>query len=142
MTTKLFLIRSIFWPIFPLGMYLKRVWVSSISDFTPVCLNRVNGNNLRVAFLENSRDEWKENKFHFSFLEKSESISDFTLFLEKKEWIMHVLSWKIQKIWSPITQKCNNFIMVILFLKTILAIVMITTKIQQWSDCHRLQLTG
>ena len=49
-------------------------------------------------FTFHSRNEWKEKQIHFSFLEKSESISDFTLFLEKKEWIMHVLSWKIQKI--------------------------------------------
>ena len=46
-------------------------------------------------FTFHSRNEWKEKQIHFSFLEKSESISDFTLFLEKKEWIMHVLSWKI-----------------------------------------------
>ena len=50
-------------------------------------------------FTFHSRNEWKEKQIHFSFLEKSESISDFTLFLEKKEWIMHVLSWKIQKIY-------------------------------------------
>ena len=43
-------------------------------------------------FTFHSRNEWKEKQIHFSFLEKSESISDFTLFLEKKEWIMHVLS--------------------------------------------------
>jgi len=71
-------------------------------------------------FTFHSRNEWKGKKFHFSFLEKSESISDFTFFLEKKKWIMHVLSWKIQKIWSCITQKCNNSLMVILFSKSIL----------------------
>ena len=37
-------------------------------------------------FTFHSRNEWKEKQIHFSFLEKSESISDFTLFLEKKEW--------------------------------------------------------
>ena len=37
-------------------------------------------------FTFHSRKEWKENKIHFSFLKKSENISDFTLFLEKKEW--------------------------------------------------------
>ena len=37
-------------------------------------------------FTFHSRNEWMENKIHFSILEKSESISDFTLFLEKKEW--------------------------------------------------------
>ena len=93
-------------------------------------------------FTFHSRNEWKEKQIHFSFLEKSESISDFTLFLEKKEWIMHVLSWKIQKNWSCITQKCSNFIMAILFLKTILVNVMKIKKINSGSDFHRLQLTG
>ena len=40
----------------------------------------------KIISLFISRKEWKEYLFHFSFLEKSESISDFTLFLEKKEW--------------------------------------------------------
>ena len=42
--------------------------------------------SMHFHFTFHSRKEWKENKIHFSFLEKSESISDFTLFLEKKEW--------------------------------------------------------
>ena len=82
-------------------------------------------------FTFHSRNEWKEKQIHFSFLEKSESISDFTLFLEKKEWIIHVLSWKIQKKLSCITQKCSNFIMAILFLKTIL-VNDENKKNQQW----------
>ena len=40
----------------------------------------------KIISLFISRKGWKEYLFHFSFLEKSESISDFTLFLEKKEW--------------------------------------------------------
>ena len=35
-------------------------------------------------FTFHSRNEWKEKKNHFSFLGKSERISDFTLFREKK----------------------------------------------------------
>ena len=40
----------------------------------------------KIISLFISQKEWKDNLFHFSFLEKSERISDFTLFLEKKEW--------------------------------------------------------
>ena len=43
-----------------------------------------------IHFTCHSQNEWKEILFHFSFIEKSESISDFTLFLEKRSEIMHV----------------------------------------------------
>ena len=92
-------------------------------------------------FTFHSRNEWKEKRIHFSFLGKSESISDFTLFSREKRVKYAFLVIKINFFWPCITQKCNNFIMAILFLKTILVNVMII-KNQQWSDCHRLQLTG
>ena len=40
----------------------------------------------KIISLFISQKEWKDYFFHFSFLEKSECISNFTLFLEKKEW--------------------------------------------------------
>ena len=40
----------------------------------------------KIISLFISQKEWKDFMFHFSFLEKNESISNFTLFLEKKEW--------------------------------------------------------
>ena len=87
--------------------------------------------SLSISILSNfhftfhSRSRFQGILISLFILEISESISDFTLFLEKKEWNMHVLSWKIQKNWSCKTQKCNNFTMEIFFLKTILVNVMI-----------------
>ena len=51
----------------------------------------------KIISLFISQKEWKDNFFHFSFLEKSETISDFTLFLEKKEW-NHATNTKMQYI--------------------------------------------
>ena len=78
------------------------------------------------------RESHFENSFPFSLLDLNLdiSISDFTLFLEKKEWIMHFLSCKIKKMIMYNT-KMQQFHNGDFLFENILVNVMIIKKIQQ-----------